>query len=83
MARRPGAKGEPMHECEYCGEARCVKRACLDALLSNAAYFDAEIKYRQAMAEADKARKELDERETAMRELAVRMKELLRGRSQP
>lgn len=31
-----------MNECEMCGEANCQKRACIEALLAHADYWEAE-----------------------------------------
>lgn len=45
-----------MHECEYCGEQACGKRACIEALLANADYFAAEAQARTAIAARDTAR---------------------------
>lgn len=81
--RAAGGRDNPMHECEYCGEVRCTKRACLDALLANAAYYDAEIKLRAAVAEADKATFQAKDNEAKARGWAAKMKEQLREKAQP
>lgn len=72
-----------MHECEYCGEVRCVKRACLDALEANAAYYDAEIRLRAAYNETNTNIDMLTRQEQYAREEVSRRKGLLRETIQP
>lgn len=44
-----------MHECEFCGEVKCFKRACIEALLAISDYYDAEAKVRTAQSDRDAA----------------------------
>lgn len=72
-----------LHECEYCGEVRCTKRACLDALLANAAYYDAEIKLRAAIESTDKTVDTAKQLEAQARGWAAKLKAQLREIIQP